>query len=100
MINKKKIFNGRYIPSNLNKYLGFQYSHYYYKNNNFLNNNYWVKTEPSHSLNTFDCFKKTFDAKDNFNNQNIEKKGFRSLDYSNYLLDNLRNNICNNNFIN
>ena len=79
-LNKKKIFNGRYTPSNLNKYLGFQYKHDHYKNNNLLNKNYSIKTEPSHRLNTFDSFKTLFDTKDKLHLHNINEKGFRALD--------------------
>ena len=99
LLNKKLILEGRYTPSNLNKNIVFKYHHNQRDNNNLFDKNFSTRTESNYgNYNTFDNFRKENKSKDNHSiyNCSIKNNHMEPFDYSNYLLDNLKENICKN----
>ena len=67
-------------------------------NNNYLyHKDISIRTEPSYiNMDGAENLKKMYDIKDKYNNLSYNKGKIEPLDYSYYLLDNLKDNICNN----
>ena len=93
LVNKKKILEGRYTPLNMNKNLGLSYNINQRNNNYLYNKSFSIKTEPSHS--SYGNLNSTFNLKERHNYYK-NKYSLQPLDYSNFLLDNLKSNICKN----
>ena len=88
LVNKKIYFEGRYTPSNMNRNLGFNYHHKHRNTHDIFINYFSIKTEPSYgTLYSFGRLKKM---------ELKNKYSIEPLEYSNYLLDNLKDNISKN----
>ena len=94
LINKKKLLEGRYTPSNINTNIGFNYHHNHRNSNYLINKNLSARTEPNYGNSIpFNNLRRDLKAK---NNYSIKSSHMEPLDFSNYLLDNLKDKICKN----
>ena len=93
LVNKKMILEGRYTPLNMTNNLGFNYNHNHRNTSNLYNKNFSVRTEPSYV--SYGNLNNTYNAKERYNAYKGEYK-IGPLDYSNFLLDNLKSNISKN----
>ena len=91
LVNKKMILEGRYTPLNMTNNLGFNYNHR--NTSNLYNKNFSVRTEPSYV--SYGNLNNTYNAKERYNAYKGKYK-IGPLDYSNFLLDNLKSNISKN----
>ena len=93
LVNKKMILEGRYTPLNMTNNLGFNYNHNHRNTSNLYNKNFSVRTEPSYV--SYGNLNNTYNAKERYNAYKGKFK-IGPLDYSNFLLDNLKSNISKN----